>query len=348
MNFEKNKTAIISIVVLLVVCAGTFVGVRSMNNNFTATTAQTATNQAADTTKQAVTSVADSTTSPVSTELTSNKLVPTTLPMATTNASEFASQATSNLAEVITTYPMVPDISTTNKEESTTSVTSEKTTTEDATSQATEATTESATKSTTAVAQNTTIPNSALEKSGLAGYLYNSDGNYYYTSTDPWQRALGYNEFFDLGAGFVSIYMDTIRFKFEYANKDWIIQFWKGQYGFLFVGHEIGVYTKPKDREVEHYDAATENDENALYMSMPGYRKGEEIYSREYAKYWWCTGFVPGKLDNFSDRSELSLKCRITMKDEDMLKAFTASLDKNGLVKEKDYTVSDLDVFITW
>ena len=348
MNFEKNKSAIIAIVVLLVVCAGTFFGVRAMNNKLdNTTTGAVSVSESGSTTSEASTSIYNSTTA-ASTINSNDTLVPTTLPMATTNALAQVSQSTTGDSEIITTYPMVPTNNTTTTKAQSNAVVTTKASTTKATTATTKDTTQSTTSVTQSVTQGTTGENGAVFDEGLAGYLYNPDGNYYYTNTDPWQRALGYNEFYDLGAGFVSIYMDTIRFKFEYADKDWLIQFWKGQYGFLFVGHEIGVYTKPKDREVEHYDAATENDENALYMSMTGYRDGQEIYSREYAKYWWCTGFVPGKLDNYSDRSELSLKCRITMKDQAMLEAFTKSLQQSGLVLDKDYTVSGLDVFITW
>ena len=211
----------------------------------------------------------------------------------------------------------------------------------------------STTTTTTRPLITTTKPQSTTQKtpisdSGLAGYLFNSAGDFFFTADDPWQRNYGYNEAFDVAAPFVSIYMDTMRAKFRYGNKDWMIQFWKGQYGLAFVGSEIGVYTKPLDRAAEHYDAA--NDDDALYMACTCYRDGEIIFSREYGKYWWCTGFIPGQLDNFSDRSELAVKCRITMKDSNMLLAFCNALKAkpNNLVEGKHFAVSGLDVFITW
>lgn len=188
--------------------------------------------------------------------------------------------------------------------------------------------------------------NAALFDQGFLSYQFNPDGNFYYTNEDPWQRALGYTELYDIGAPFVAIYFDTIRCKFRYADKDWMVQFWKGQYGYVFLGAEIGVYNKPVSRTSEFYDCAT--DEEALYMSMTCYRDGKEIFTRDYGKYWWCTGFVPGKLDNFSDRSELMVKCRITMKDYKMLLAFTGALKENGFIVDEDFKTSGLDVFFTW
>lgn len=321
MNFEKNKTSIIVVVALLVVCIGSFFGVSAMTKNDQVITPPTTLTPTTQTT-------APTTTAPV----------PTTQPVATIAPTE--SEPASTTGSVITTFPITPNTTTTAP--STTAPTTTAPTTTAPTTTA-----PSAQQPSTTAAQEVT-ENKALFDEGLMSYMFNPDGNYYYTNSDPWQRALGYNEFYDVGAGFVSIYMDTMRCKFEYGDKDWLIQFWKGQYGYLFVGHEIGVYTKPKDREIEHYDAKTENDENALYMSMTGYRKGEELYTRDYGRYWWCTGFVPGKLDNYSDRSELQIKCRITMKDYKMLLGFCGALKENGLVLGEDFTTSGLDVFVTW
>ena len=193
---------------------------------------------------------------------------------------------------------------------------------------------------------NELIQRAAVFSDGFLSYMYNPEGKYYYTVSDPWQRQFGFNELYDLGASFVIFYYDTLRCKFRYDSKDWMIQIWKGQYGFVFIGGEIGVYTKPIDRKIDHYDAASDNE--ALYMSMTFYRKGEELFTREYDKYWWCTGFVPGQLDNFTDRTELSVRAKITMKDQKMLKAFLASLEENGLERNEDFTTNKLDVYIVW
>ena len=199
---------------------------------------------------------------------------------------------------------------------------------------------------TTSADAQTNIDNAALFDKGFLSYQFNPDGNFYYTNEDPWQRALGYTEFYDIGAPFVAIYFDTIRCKFRYDDKDWMIQFWKGQYGYVFIGAEIGVYHKPANRAQEFYNCVP--DEDALYMSMTMYRDDKEVFTRDYGLYWWCTGFVPGKLDNFSDRSELTVKCRITMKDYKMLLAFTGALKENGFILDEDFKTSGLDVFFTW
>lgn len=321
MNFEKNKTSIIVIVALLVVCIGSFFGVSTMTKNDDVLTPPTTLTPTAPTT-------APTTSAPV----------PTTQPVATTAPT--TTEPTSGTSSVITTFPITPNTTTTAPSTTAPATTKAPTTTK------APITTEPQAQQPSTTSPDKVIENAALFDKGFLSYMFNPEGNYYYTNSDPWQRALGYHEFFDVAAGFVAIYMDTMRCKFEYGDKDWMIQFWKGQYGLVFVGHEIGVYTKPKNKGNEHYDAAS--NEEALYMSMTGYRKGEELYTREYGKYWWCTGFVPGKLDNYSDRSELEIRCRITMKDYKMLLGFCGALKENGMVLGENYTTSGLDVFVTW
>lgn len=327
MNYMKNKSTVLIIVALIVVCGGSFLGIRALNNNadVQATSALTYTTEPSTTTTAA-------SVYPTITEPLADLNIPSTKPQATTFMGGITTSSSSGL---ITTFPMVPGATTTTVP-----------TTESTTLTLPTLATDASTSTTRNLTSATTKQNTVLQDKGLAGYLFDADGNFFFTGDDPWQRNFGYNQAFDTAAPFVSIYMDTMRCKFRYKDKDWMVQFWKGQYGLAFVGAEIGVYTKPLDRQVDHYDAAS--DEDALFMSMTGYRNDQVIFSREYTKYWWCTGFIPGQLEQFSDRSELAVKCRITMKDSEMLSGFVTALKGNNLVEGRHYTVSGLDVFITW
>lgn len=323
MNELKNKSTIMIIIALIVVCGGSFLGVRAMNNSIDTKPTDAVVNYIPDTTTTTTTAPVIATGQPIT-----NLNNPATLPTATTGG-----------INLITTFPMVSGGTTTTEPTTAyTTTTTMPTTTETTTARPLITTTK----------QQATTQKTPISDSGLAGYLFNSAGDFFFTADDPWQRNYGYTEAFDVAAPFVSIYMDTMRAKFRYNNKDWMVQFWKGQYGLAFIGSEIGVYTKPLDRTVDHYDAA--NDDDALYMACTCYRNGQIIFSREYGKYWWCTGFIPGQLKNFSDRSELAVKCRITMKDSNMLLAFCDALKAkpNNLIEGKHFAVSGLDVFITW
>ncbi len=321
MRLDKSKAAIIAVIALVIVCGGSFFAVRSINS-------RVKTGVPVTVSSMAPISVSDTSAAPQDTTLPTFE---TAEPLDTVPLSQ-APEGESE--DRFTTFP----ISTT---ESTTSFTLP---TEDDTTAFVPQTDGSA-DSVEEKAQET-IQRAAVFSDGFLGYQFNKEGNYYFTTTDPWQRNFGFNVLYDIGAPFLNFYYDTIRCKFRYEDKDWLIQLWKGQYGLVFLGAEIGVYTKPIDRKQAHYDGAS--DEDMLYMSMSFYRKGVERATREYAKYWWCTAFVPGTLDSFRDRSELSMKCRITLKSKEMRDLFAASLEKNGFKQDKDFSVSGKDVYFSW
>lgn len=157
-------------------------------------------------------------------------------------------------------------------------------------------------------------------------YSYDAVGNYFYTDDDPWQRNFGFNRIYDMGAVFTVMYLDTIHVYYSYGDYDWMVQFWKGQYGFLFVGSEIGLYYKEPNKSTAHYNCATE--EMEIMMQMTLYREGYgELFTRPYASHWWITAFVPGKLNKFTDRSELTMVAKLTFKTEEEAKLFCTALE---------------------
>lgn len=192
-------------------------------------------------------------------------------------------------------------------------------------------------------------PEKELSETGVAGYLYDPTEKCFYTASDPWQRIVGYNEIFDIFSEVAFIDFDTVRFKFNYKNKNWMIQVWKGQYGLLFYGAEIGVYNKPADRKVAHYDSVKDNERLKISMDFYEYKKSlfgkaewKKQFSRPYDYYWWCTGFIPGNRDG--EFEKLRVDARITAKDYDMLSGLTAAIKKAGI----KYQVSGLDVRFTY
>ena len=346
MKASKTKTTVFAIIALIIVCGGSFIGVKLMNSSNTVqavvtTIASTLAPTAAQTTS--TTTTAPSTTSNIIPEIS-------TMPIATTKV---AMTEGSNNGEAAVDQFSTFAVSTTKE---TTEKASKSKAVESTTKKASDDAAETTGEATTMNANDIEISNEAEAQElidqastfseGFLGYLYDSDGNFFYTSNDPWQRYMGFNQIFDAGAPFVAFYYDTMRCKFRYNNMDWMIQFWKGQYGWVFVGCEIGVYYKPTDRTVEHYDCVPDKD--TLKMSLDFYRKGELVATREYARYWWCTAFIPGTLDNFSDRSELEIRARITMNDPVMLLSFCNALKENGLQLNKNFTVSGLDVFVVY
>lgn len=193
-----------------------------------------------------------------------------------------------------------------------------------------------------------------LEETGILGYLYDPEYNCFYTAENPWQRNFGFTPVYDFCAPFTIMFYETKRIKFEYDGLEWMIQIWKGQYGWVFIGAEIGVYTRESALPLDFYECAS--DENMLNMSMVVLHGDDTIITRPYDKYWWCTGFIPGILPSAIvgavsggiDTSPLTMIARITMKDEVMRDAFCAALEENGFVFGKDYFPSGQEVVFTW
>ena len=208
-----------------------------------------------------------------------------------------------------------------------------------------------------------------MEQKAVLGYSYNSEGDYFYTDDkDCWQSGFGYNEIYDQAAGFSVMYIDKLRIRFDYDDLAWMIQLWKGQYGWVFVGSEIGVYTSDQFKtseinasQLNHYECADES--NWLNMKMDLYwdsdRNGsyDKLFTRPYTKYWWATGFKFGTLNRFtSPITELIMQARVTFKSSAMANLFTTGMKKAGfhsaasasnLSKDSIYQ-SGSDVYFRW
>ena len=203
---------------------------------------------------------------------------------------------------------------------------------------------------------------------GILGYLYDPVEKCFYTADDTWQRNFGYSEIYDNAASLVIIIIETCRLKFEYDNRDWMVQLWKGQYGWVLYGAEIGIYTKDKNKPVDHYDCAT--DEDMLQMSMVLWEKAsnplggtywKRTFGRPYERQWWHTGFVWGNMIGRYD-TDLKMEARITMRDFDMLEGFVGALKSEGFQEVTGswtdvlnakgnpncFRVSNLDVYFYW
>ena len=186
-----------------------------------------------------------------------------------------------------------------------------------------------------------TVKNKNGNDTGLLGYKYSIKDHVFYTAEDSWQRNFGFTEVYDKAAAFGTMTYNTIRVRFNYGGEDWMIQFWKGQYGLMFIGAEIGVYTRPEGVSGStFYNCA--DDEHKLWMTMDFYRqktgnknKYTHLFTRSRSKTWWCTGFIPGTLGlgllNVPDENgtaRLKVDTRIEFKDKTMAKAFIESLSK--------------------
>jgi len=167
------------------------------------------------------------------------------------------------------------------------------------------------------------------------GYLYDSGQNIFYSKMDAWQRSFGYSRLYDEAAAPMSLIFDCEPIYFEYGGKSWLIELWKGQYG-MATGCEVGVYNTDSPEQYFNevfnytfYECASDADR--LPMSLALVKNGRSLFYRNDV-HWWLTGFVLGE---FSEPSELIMEVAITLKDEEMLMAFTDSLRGMGYTDEE-------------
>lgn len=198
----------------------------------------------------------------------------------------------------------------------------------------------------------------------VLSYQYSYIDDYYYTNDkEAWQYNFGFGKIYDFVSPYILLEYDYVRVFFTYENKDWMLQMWKGQYGMIFYGGEIGIYNREHSEEGVNdwtmYNCPAEEDWLSMEMTLwhqqiNGEWKRE--FTREYDKYWWCTGFKNGHLRQEEPADELRLTGRITLKDEEMTKivvdglkecGFSVSKTKDGIGLDQIYTEGN-DVYFCW
>lgn len=198
----------------------------------------------------------------------------------------------------------------------------------------------------------------------ILSYRYNYVDDVYYTDDKQcWQKNFGFARIYDILAPYVAMEYDYARVFFTYEEKDYMVQFWKGQYGLVFYGGEIGIYSKAaSDKKVNmftFFKVAEEEDWPMMELSLYHQKingQWEHEFTREYDRYWWCTGFKAGVLRGWEPADELRLESRVTFKNEEFAQlvaqglrdcgfAEAASKDRIGL---DSYYIEGSDIYLKW
>jgi len=98
------------------------------------------------------------------------------------------------------------------------------------------------------------------------GFNYNPRYRFLYATRNSWKRVFGFNDFYDWLSNNLGtlLELETYRVIFEHDGLEYMVQMWKGRYLFnLITGAEVGFYTRPLTRRVEHWDTLP------LEQSMP-------------------------------------------------------------------------------
>lgn len=168
-----------------------------------------------------------------------------------------------------------------------------------------------------------------------AGFAYDSQKDIFYSTINAWQKNFGYTHMYDVLAPIFRMIIDTEPVKFYYNGKNWLISFWKGQYG-IVTGAEIGVYYTKQEKINKKTVYLHVCDDELIDMDLVLYKNGKLI-ARLCAKHWWLAIF---KLGLFSWPKELSVDVNIVFHNREMLMAFLSSFKKLGY-KDNDYKIID-------
>ena len=169
--------------------------------------------------------------------------------------------------------------------------------------------------------------NDALD---IYGFIYDKNNDIICSNMYPWQREVGYCKLYDDTAPFINMIIDSEPIYFEYDNRRWLIEIWKGQYG-MTTGGEIGIYVSEMD-DIDipgifsgpFFKAVS--DEELLNMSFNLKMNGEDLFQR-HDYHWWLTGFDVGV---FSSPNNLSMEVMLSFPNSNMKNAFLNGLKRAG------------------
>lgn len=165
------------------------------------------------------------------------------------------------------------------------------------------------------------------------GFIYKSSEDIFTSYVDAWQRKEGYEALYDRLAGKFNMIFDALPVYFDYRDKTWLIEFWKGQYG-INTGCEVGVYHTnrrvPKNlRKLVRYNAIEDEDMPLIQVNLE--KNGNSVFSyRDF--HWWLTGFQMG---TFSNPEELTMYVKISFLESQAARAFYEALKDMGYPRER-------------
>jgi len=181
-----------------------------------------------------------------------------------------------------------------------------------------------------------------------------------------YQRKYGFNKMYDDMARFANFYLDTIRVYFEYDDKFWLIEFWKGEYAMASVGCEIGFYNVNADEQYSLFgktyrDVYEEKgaesiayksvpDEDAMYCSMKLWQYVKSTDAKPVprinfprTKCWWAADFENAVLEKHSDRTTLVMVGTVEFPSAAMRDCFTDGLDSKGFKSVASGSITSYD-----
>lgn len=160
------------------------------------------------------------------------------------------------------------------------------------------------------------------------GFCYSPEHNIMTSRVDAFQKEFGYCSLYDKSALKFNMVLDCEPIYFEYGNRTWMVELWKGQYG-INIGAEIGVYYADTVLPPERFERTlfrAVKDTEMLPFSMNLNYKGQSLFSISRV-HWWLTGFCIG---SYCTPEDLVMDVSIMFPNEEMKMAFAESLCRTG------------------
>lgn len=169
-----------------------------------------------------------------------------------------------------------------------------------------------------------------------AGFAYDPGQNIFYSRINGWQRKYGYTKAYDNAAAHFSMIFHCEPFYFYYDNKEWLLEFWKGQYG-MTTGGEVGLYYRNKvsfpeekrDYKTAIFRAAEEEQFPLIHVRLV---KKDKVLFERIGRHWWLTGFVLGE---FSKPKHLVLETELVFSSSKMAQEAAKAIRESGHEREK-------------
>lgn len=161
------------------------------------------------------------------------------------------------------------------------------------------------------------------------GFFYSMKDDAFYSTKDALQHRFGSCQLYDETMPLIGRIVDCEPITFDYDNKHWLIELWKGQYE-VATGCQIGIYCTVNDYikapgfQGVFYEAPDERESCLITYTL---KKKNKILLRNKLGECFMAGL---KLGEFSNPSALSLKVKITFPNKNMLSAFIGGLKAVG------------------
>lgn len=185
-----------------------------------------------------------------------------------------------------------------------------------------------------------------------AGYTYDPWQGLFTTRLDASQKVFGYANLYNVWAAYFNMVFDYETIYFDYNNRTWLIEMWKGQYG-INSGCELGIYYADKIISPDKYNSTIFKAVDAKDMLDITLKLNNCCHNRRNCKYtklgfikkkhWWLTIF---KMGTFSRPDELYVNTSITFKDYGMLFSFLNSF--KSTLPDTTYKINGLTIYFTF